>query len=277
MKKIFLICILMSSLAFSQNDSLVINDRTGWQTFTYDMGNVLGGVGYAYSRPLYWKGPQLRNFGLFVGGAGALYVIDDNVRPFFADLEGDVPKPVREFGWYFGNPQNNYAFTGSVYLVGLVTKNEKLRRTGVLMMSAATAAGLLQQVTKTLVGRARPTTELGKNHFQPFGGESGLRSFPSGHTVMGLTIGYAAAKQFKNPWVKAGFITVGAIPGLSRLLNEQHWLSDVAVGAVMSIFIVESVDRYLDRKYDEKYNNDTKKLSWNLNFAPNQIGVNITF
>jgi len=277
MKKIFLISILISSLAFSQNDSFVVNERNGWQTFTYDMGNVFGGVGYAYSRPLYWKGPQFRNFGLFAGGVGALYLIDDDTRTFFADLEEDVPKPVREFGWYFGNPQNNYAFTGSVYLVGLFTKNEKLRRTGVLMMSSATAAGFLQQLTKSLVGRARPTTELGKNYFQPFGGESGLRSFPSGHLVMGLTIAYAAAKQFKSPWVKAGFITLGSIPGLSRLLNEQHWLTDIATSAVMSIFIVEAVDQYLDRKYDEKYNTDTKKLSWNLSFGLNQVGVNITF
>ncbi len=277
MKKIILLLLLCGLYGHAQDNSFIKNERNGWQTFTYDIGNVFGGVGYAYSRPLYWKGPQFRNLGLIAAGTGGLYLIDDQTRDFISRQEEDVPEVIRDFGWYFGSPQNNYGVTGGIYLVGLFSKNEKLRRTGVLLMSAATATGFLQQVSKSLIGRARPETGLGKNFFKPFGGGSGYRSFPSGHAVLGFTFAYGLGKQFKSPWIKAGLYTVGIIPGLSRILNEQHWLTDVTTGIVMSIFIVESIDKYLDRKYDEKYNNNEKKLSWNLSFAPNQIGVNITF
>lgn len=277
MKKITFLLLLVGLYGHAQDTSFVKNERNGWQTFTYDMGNVFGGVGYAYSRPLYWKGPQFRNLGLFAAGTGALYLVDDQSRDFFSDMEEDVPGVLKDFGWYFGSPQNNYGVTGGIYLVGLFSKNEKLRRTGVLLISAATATGFLQQLTKSLVGRARPETELGKNFFKPFGGSSGFRSFPSGHAILGFTFAYGLGKQFKSPWVKAGLYTAGLIPGISRVWNEQHWLSDVGTSIVMTIFIVESIDRYLDKKYDEKYNNDTKKLSWNLSFAPNQVGVTITF
>ena len=91
--------------------------------------------------------------------------------------------------------------------------------------------------------------------------------------MLAFTNAYAIAKQFKSPWVKAGIYTVGLIPGVSRLWENQHWFTDVALGVVLSILTVESIDRYLDSKYDEKYNNHAKTVSWNLNFSPNQIGI----
>lgn len=162
--------------------------------------------------------------------------------------------------------------TGAVYFTGLFTKNEKLRRTGVLLVSSASAAGLFQQLTKSVIGRARPVSGKSKDTFDPFNSHRDYHSFPSGHTMLAFTNAYAIAKQFKNPWLKAGIYTVGLIPGISRLWEGQHWLSDVALGVAISIFTVESIDRYLDRKYEQKYNDQTKKVSWNLNFGPGQVG-----
>jgi len=31
------------------------SEKNIWNYFTYDMGNVFAGVGYAYSRPLLWQ------------------------------------------------------------------------------------------------------------------------------------------------------------------------------------------------------------------------------
>ena len=126
-------------------------------------------------------------------------------------------------------------------------------------------------------GRARPTSGKSKDTFDPFSGDREFHSFPSGHTILSFTNAYAIAKQFKNPWLKAGIYTVGIIPGLSRLWRGDHWLSDVAFGVAVSIFTVESIDRYLDKKYDEKYNDEGKKVSWNLNFGPGQLGVRMQF
>ena len=95
--------------------------------------------------------------------------------------------------------------------------------------------------------------------------------------MLAFTNAYAISKQFKNPWVKAGIYTLGAIPGFSRLWDGQHWLSDVAFSFIVSIVTVESIDRYLDKKYSEKYNDQQKAVSWNLNFGPGTIGLSIGF
>ena len=251
--------------------------ETRWNMFTYDAANIFKGIGYSYARPFHWKGRQWKQFGGVVAGTGLTYLIDDDTSRFIRAQQESVPTWVRDYGEFYGNPENNYLATSGVYLFGLLTKNEKLRRTGVLLISSATSAGLLQQLLKSVVGRARPLADLGKDTFDPFNQSRNFHSFPSGHALMAFTNAYAIAKQFKSPWVKAGIYLVGAIPGLSRVWDGQHWLSDFVFSLAISVATVESIDRYLDSKYDEKYNDQRKNVSWNLNFGPGTIGLSLHF
>ncbi len=245
--------------------------------FKYDVGSIFKGVGHSYTRPLHWQGNQWAQFGAVVGGTALVYLTDDDTSRFIRNNREGVPQVIRDYGEFYGNPSNNYIATSGVYAVGLITKNEKLRRTGVLLISSATSAGLLQQVLKSVVGRARPVAELGKDTFDPFNSSRNFHSFPSGHALLAFTNAYAIGKQFKNPWVKAGIYTVGAIPGISRIWDGQHWLSDMVFAFAISIATVESIDRYLDKRYDEKYNDQKKMVSWNLNFGPGQMGITVNF
>ncbi|MCQ0111789.1 phosphatase PAP2 family protein [Zhouia amylolytica] len=278
-KSIFflLVLLIISTHGYSQDKNSHADDKTTWQHFTYDMGNVFGGMGYAYSRPFHWDKKSWLTFGGVAGGTMLLYTIDEPAKTYFEDQKEDIPQFIRDYGWYYGSPQNNYMLTGVVYLTGLFTKNEKLRRTGVLLISSASAAGLLQQVSKYTFGRARPRTGEQKNTFIPFSGDADYHSFPSGHTILAFTNAYAIAKQFKNPWVKAGIYTVGLVPGISRLWEGAHWLSDVGLSVAISIFTVEAIDKYLDSKYDEKYNSKQKKTDWSLSFGPGTVGVVVHF
>jgi membrane-associated phospholipid phosphatase len=271
---LFLLVVLNSKAQDSKKD------RNLWQEFTYDMGHVFKGVGHTYSRPLHWQSDDFLKLGAVAATTAGLYLFDDNIRSSFLSHKDDVPNVLLEYGWYAGSPQNNYAATGAVYLTGLFTRNEKLRRTGVLLISSATATGLLQQITKSATGRARPGTEFGKNHFRPFGGDKAYRSFPSGHAVLTFTNAHVIAKQFKSWWIKAPIYAVGVIPGLSRIYEDAHWASDVFLSWALSYFVVESLDIYLDKKYDSKYNETASKkrnAELNLTFNGNTLGFVLTF
>ena len=286
MKKILLLLFLLSCFGktFSQIQKISLNLNTNknlWQNFTYDLGNMAGGMGYAYSRPLYQKKKQFTHFGYIAAGTTSLYFIDDNVDRWADGWRGDVPRWLVNYGNDVGSPNNNFMLTGAVYLAGLFTENPKLRRTGVLLISSASAAGLMQQITKRIIGRARPKANVGKDVFDPlhFDRVYDYDSFPSGHVMLGFTNAYAIAKQFKSPWVKAGLYTIGSIPGLSRIIDRFHWFSDVAFSTALSIFIVEAVDRFLDNKYDQKYNPIKKeqKVVWDLKVTPQTFGVVMNF
>jgi len=268
----FILCISLSAQETSK-DSV----ETRWNMFKYDIATMFQGVGHSYTRPLHWEGNEWAQFGAVIGGTALVYLADDDTSRFIRNNREGVPELIRDYGEFYGSPSNNYMATSGVYAVGLITKNEKLRRTGVLLISSATSAGLLQQVLKSVVGRARPLAELGKDTFDPFNSSRNFHSFPSGHALLAFTNAYAIGKQFKNPWVKAGIYTLGAIPGISRVWDGQHWLSDMVFAFAISIATVESIDKYLDKKYDEKYNNKKKMVSWNLNFGPGQMGVTVNF
>lgn len=266
---------LVSVGQFHQKKS--VEEASLWHKFQYDMGNVFKGMGHVYSRPFHWNGKDLTTFGSVAGGTFLLSLVDERAQDFFEGHADDVPQAIRDYGWYYGSPQNNYMLTGVVYLTGLFTKDEKLRRTGVLLISSASAAGLFQQAGKYAFGRARPRSGLEYDHFRPFSSDKDFHSFPSGHTVLAFTNAYAIAKQFRSPWIKAGIYTVGLVPAISRMWERAHWLSDIAFSIAVSIFTVEAVDKYLDKKYSEKYNSNQKKLNWDLRVSPNGIGMALTF
>ncbi|WP_136466823.1 phosphatase PAP2 family protein [Flagellimonas onchidii] len=279
MKSSTLLVLFFFSVASNAQQVNIQKNDNLWNNFTYDIGNVFGGIGHAYSRPFHWQGNDWANFGYMAAGTAVLFTVDDELDHWVGGFRDDVPDFLVDYGNEYGSPENNYMLTGGVYLAGLFTKNEKLRRTGVLLIASATAGGFLQQVSKRIIGRARPKSGQSSNEFDPFhlNRVFNYDSFPSGHAMLAFTNAYAIAKQFKNPWVKAGIYTVGLIPAFARVTDRFHWVSDVAFSTVLSIFIVESIDRYLDAKYDEKYNNTQKKLSWNLNFGPGTMGVAVRF
>lgn len=270
----------------AQTDSLAVapfspiaedtpGDKSMWSTVKQDARLAANGFLYTFARPGSWNQHDMATFGATVMGTGILYFNDAAISDFAQKQNGDIPHLISEVGFRFGKPQVNYAITGGVYVVGLVTKNEKVRYTGILMITSASVGGLVQQAVKTAAGRARPSSGLGYNHFKPFEGSPAYSSFPSGHTVLSVTTFYALSKQFSNPWVKAGLYTLGMVSPMSRIWEGAHWASDVLLSTVMSVAIVECVDAYLKKseKFNLKSAPDKRKISWNLKMGYNQVGL----
>lgn len=239
-----------------------------------DGKQIVNNIFHSYSRPYYWKKDSWLDFGGVALGTVLLYSVDNDTSRFFMKQGEKAPEFLKSFGYYFGSPQNNYGITSAVYLTGLFTKNEKIRNTGVLMISSATTAGVLQTFMKTLVGRARPGAGEGKFYFKPFSGQPSYRSFPSGHTILVSTTMFALAKQFENPWVKAGIYTAGAITPVSRMWDGAHFFSDVFLSAAISYFVVEGTYRYMNH-YDDKKSH--KIVNWKINASPNMLGLTGVF
>ena len=249
---------------------------TTWELMKYDGASAFGGLKKAYTSPLHWQKDDFIVAGAVVAGTAALYIFDEETSEYFVRQGENAPSVVRDFGWYFGSPQNNYGITGAVYLVGLFTKNEKIRKTGVLMISAATASGIIQSISKTAVGRARPTAEEGKASFKPFSKEGTYHSFPSGHTILSFTTMYALSKQFESPLVKAGLMGVGLIAPLSRLWDGAHWLTDVGLSLALSVAVVDTIDKYLNTERDYRVEKE-KTISWKMHLGLGRVGLVGTF
>lgn len=69
----------------------------------------------------------------------------------------------------------------------------------------------------------------------------GANSFPSGHTAMAFMTATMMHKEYGgvSPWYSIGAYSVATATGITRQLNNKHWLSDVMVGAGIGILSVE--------------------------------------
>lgn len=253
------------------------HEMTRWQMLKYDGVSAFGGVTNAYTQPFRWKGKDWATLGGIVAGTALVYLIDEPANDFFTDQEDDIPDFVKETGFRFGKPLVNYGLTTGIYAFGLITKNEKVRKTGVLLIASATAGGIIQTVSKTLAGRARPYTGKGKDSFKFYASEADYHSFPSGHAILSFTTAYAISKQFDNPYIKGGIYALGLVSPISRLWSGAHWLTDVTLGIVLSVVIVDGIDNYLNKKDRYVYDSKKFKIKWDLKLGAGQLGVVGTF
>ncbi|NRD23314.1 phosphatase PAP2 family protein [Winogradskyella litoriviva] len=263
-----------NSITQAQNDSLTGAKRI-WNTVKYDGISIIKGVGNAYTQPLRWQKNDFISAGSFLAGTGVLYLSDNEAQRYFSKQGENAPGVLQEFGWYFGSPQNFFMVSTGVYGFGLITNNEKVRYTGVLILSSAVATGLFQSITKTAVGRARPSSG-NHNTFDFFSKESGYHSFPSGHSILSFSMAHAIAKQFDSFWVKAGIYVAGSIAPISRLWKNAHWISDVGFGMAFSIVVTDGIDNFMKRTKRYEFSKQ-KQISWRLNMGAGTIGVVGTF
>lgn len=267
---IFLVVLFSLGALAQESDTDELPSRL--ELLKYDGLSALGGVTYSYTQPLTWKKENFLLAGTIILGTSAVYLLDEESSDWFIHQQDDIPGIITDFGWYYGSPQNNYAINGAIYLYGLFSRNEEIRKTGVLLISAASAAGIIQTFSKTITGRARPGAGEGSSSFRPFSKDGKYHSFPSGHTILSFTTAYAIGKQFKNPFVKGGIYALGLVSPVSRLWAGAHWFSDIALSTAISIVVVDAIDKYLNEERD--YGKQEKfDVSWKLQMGPGQIGI----
>jgi membrane-associated phospholipid phosphatase len=271
---LLVVSVFIFSTSLSQEDTSAVKNRV-WKQLAYDGKFTLQSVGNGFTQPLRWQKDDFITAGSIVAGTGILYLADNEARTFFQNHENDVPQVLKDFGWYFGSPQNFFMISAGIYGFGLLTDNEKVRHTGVLIIASAVTSGIIQSITKTAVGRARPLAG-NRDDFKPFDGTSEYHSFPSGHSILSFSMAHAIAKQFDSFWVKAGIYTVGSIAPISRLWADAHWLSDVGLGMVISVVVVDGVDNFMKKKNAYNYSKP-KQISWQMKAGYGTLGFAGTF
>ncbi len=116
----------------------------------------------------------------------------------------------------------------------------------IAMALAGLGAGLLAQIIKHLVGRARPELWLGPTHYAP--GSS--TSFPSGHTVGAFALAGILVFGSRNVPLRVIAFALATGVGLSRILAFRHWTSDVTASAVIGLVSAWIVTQAVVRRGD---------------------------
>ena len=164
------------------------------------------------------------------GAVLAMHVLDAPVRDAMADMRSETTDDVAYVFRQVGEPVVWGTVSGGLVLTGVLAHEPGVRDAG-LRAGASVLTGLVVvQTIKYVVGRARPEQTEEPLTFDPFSGDE---SFPSSHTANAFAFATSLSLDIDRWWATAVLYAAATGTAWSRLNDEKHWFSDVAVGAII--------------------------------------------
>lgn len=200
--------------------------------------------------PARWKGKEWGIAAVTVTAGLALYIYDDDIRVFFQDHQtSGLDNASKYFFEPWGNGIYPAALLGGFYIYGLAAKDNNARQIALGGMQALVLTGISTQLIKHLTHRHRPNQDTPPNPRLwegPFKGWE-YTSFPSSHTSTAFALASFMSSVYKDKiWV--GMLSYGIATGvgLSRIYENEHWASDVLVGAALGYAIGKTIFYMMD-------------------------------
>jgi membrane-associated phospholipid phosphatase len=175
------------------------------------------------------------SWAIAAGGAVAVALVwrfaDTAVTEWAERIQSDAIEHAIRIVNRFGGGMNPAMIALFFALGGVVYRRRLWIETAVAMALAGLGGGILAQLVKAVVGRARPELWLG-----PFAqARSSATSFPSGHTVGAFALGGVLLFGSRSLSLRVTAMLLATAVGLSRILAFRHWTSDVLASAVIGL------------------------------------------
>ncbi len=276
---------LLAPALWAQTQDPAPEKQTAISILAESAARVPSELGSIFSYP--WDEPdQFKKYAL---GIGLLVLLDKPVTRFYQGHVEErfsgfkLPDPPRLFPDSVGSGADGWLLLGigGTYLGGLLTDDVRAQKTGIAATKALTYSFVVSQLLlKSLSGRNRPNPALGTapastpftDNPYDWGHVHGFRpnsapeatAFPSFH----FTAYFAAAKVYQeaygNYWAPYSLMTIGL---LSNIKGHNHWVSDMAAGALIGTLIGSSVSK----------NYGTEKSKYKLEPVLSQDGPGLLF
>lgn len=132
----------------------------------------------------------------------------------------------------FGSFPAAVAEGGGIYFLGLAKKDPKLAETGRLGVEAVIDSGSVTLLTKLATNRQRPRQGDAQGDFWPYGTDHWEwdSSFPSDHATATMALARVITGEYPHWYVFVPAYGFAEAVGVSRILANQHFPSDVLVG-----------------------------------------------
>jgi membrane-associated phospholipid phosphatase len=200
--------------------------------------------------PLEIKRNTLLKVAATAGAAIILFSNDKEIQEFVQENKTSVTEDISHLVEPFGS-EIGFMIPVAGVAIGLLMKDKKIQKTFLIGLAGNLAAGSLTHLLKRTFHRRRP-----KNTDDPyvFGGANLLSgndlSMPSGHTTQAFALATFFAETYgnKSKAIPVLAYSVAALSGISRIHDNQHWASDVLVGAVIGHLVMKSVIKIAKKK-----------------------------
>ena len=168
------------------------------------------------------------------GGLLTMAVVDGPVQDWSSnpDHYSQTGDDLANVFQYFGAPAVVYPVSAGIILVGLAAKKPAVFHSGLRIGASVLLAGVVTEGAKLTFGRVRPNDTNDVWDYQPF---SGNVSLWSGHTALAFAFATSLSQEIHRRWVTVGLYAIATGTAWSRVYQNEHWVSDVLIGAAVGI------------------------------------------
>lgn len=171
-----------------------------------------------------------------------LFFIDPEIRYLFLKARNPFLDFIFNIAHFYGKLYLILFSFIFLYLVGLILKQKKIKKYGLLLFQSFLFSGLIVTIIKLFFGRWRPYTEHGHLSFVFFTiGPNDHLSLPSGDVAVAFAFSTVAASVLQNKLWKIFWYGIAVLTSLGRIYHDQHWFTDVILAAAISISITQVI------------------------------------
>jgi membrane-associated phospholipid phosphatase len=192
----------------------------------------------------------------FAGLTVAMFPLDKRLALNLQSSSAERNQTVRDVALDFEvfTDPGSLVIGAGLYAVGRFAHLQDVEDLGLHGTEAVGLAGGLVLGIRAFAGRTRPYVTNDSNphdfHFLKGISDRTYQSFPSGHSAAAFAAAAAVTSESQRWWPQGTWIVApvlyggAALVAISRMYDNQHWASDVALGAGIGTFSGLKVVRY---------------------------------
>jgi membrane-associated phospholipid phosphatase len=154
---------------------------------------------------------------------------DEAMRKWNLENQGSFGDSFSRYSNRLGDKKLVLSLNAALMATGYLADRPGLLHTSWNAAKSIVSTALITEGLKRGLGRARPYTEKGARHFNPFPpNRHAFKSLPSGHASLSFAFFTPFAEQYSR-WI----YLLPASTAFARVYKDKHWVSDVVLGATI--------------------------------------------
>lgn len=217
---------------------LIISESSLFAQSKYDFSQFGHETADFIKQPSKWDGNDWLRLGVM--GAGSFLLIETVDQPArdlaLKDRSYFYSVPI-EAGRMWGELYSPVVLFAGFAAHSLITKNTSTRKVAYEIGQASLYTGAITLILKTVIGRARPYMNEGTSSFHPFSFRDDYHSFSGGHTATAFVLSTVLSRNAGPTWLKIIAYLPAVFTPISRVYQDQHWMSDNFFGGALGYFV----------------------------------------
>jgi membrane-associated phospholipid phosphatase len=236
--------LILLSICFCAGFARTQDDSTGIAAVRFDKAYIKSywtDTKNFLSAPDSWKPAQAIAGTAVLAGTVILITQDAAIQQFFYKNQSSFTENTSK---YFFDPLGNGLYSipalGILYGCGAIWHNGQARGTALKGVEAYLITAVFTQVIKQALHRHRPNQDEPPDPYAwdgPFA-DIHYNAFPSFHSSAIFAIATVVSLSYqKTVWVPVVCYTLASLTAISRMSVNEHWASDVLMGAALGFGI----------------------------------------